>query len=141
MDRPSPGPRRPTAAPPRESSTEPSATTPSGVAERPDAPPAASLPAPSPSPLLTSAPVAPTSSSAEAEGTLLVLVTPWADVTVDRVPVGQTPLAGITLQAGPHVVILTHPDYQPYTRRMTIRPGETSRLVVDLSTEGVRRAP
>ena len=47
----------------------------------------------------------------------------------------------ITLQAGPHVVVLTHPDYQPYTRRVTIRPGETSRLVVDLSTEGVRRTP
>ncbi len=138
-DRPSPGPRRPTGAPPRESSTEPSVATPISVAERPDAPLAASLPAPSPSPLPT--PVAPTSPFVEAEGTLLVLVTPWADVTVDRVPVGQTPLAGITLQAGPHVVILTHPDFQPYTRRVTIRPGETSRLVVDLSTEGVRRTP
>jgi serine/threonine protein kinase len=139
-DRPSPGPRRTTAAPPRES-TESSGAPPIGVAERPDAPRAASLPVPSPSRLPTPAPVAPTSPSAEAEGTLLVLVTPWANVTVDRVPVGQTPLAGIPLQAGPHVVILTHPEYQPYTRRVTIRPGERSRLVVDLSTEGVRRAP
>jgi hypothetical protein len=70
-----------------------------------------------------------------------VLVTPWADVAIDNDPFGMTPLARITLQAGPHVVILTHPDYQPYPRRVTIRPGETSRLVVDLSTEGVRRTP
>jgi serine/threonine protein kinase len=144
-DQPSPGPRRPTADPARESSTDRSVTTPITVAERPEVPLAASLPAPSPSPSpetpATSAPVAPTSPVPAAEGTLLVLVTPWADVTIDAVPVGQTPLAGITLQVGPHVVLLTHPDYQSYTRRVTIRAGETSRLVIDLSTEGVRRTP
>ena len=144
-DQPSPGPRRPTAGPPRESSTDRSGTRPISVAERPEAPTAASLPAPSPSPppdtLPTSAPAAPTPPSPEAEGTLLVLVTPWANVTIDDVPVGQTPLTKITLRAGPHVVLLTHPNYQSYARRVTIRPGETSRLVVDLSAEGVRRTP
>jgi serine/threonine-protein kinase len=130
---------------PRESSTDRSATTPISVAERPKAPSPASLPAPSPSPTPitppTSAPATPTSPSPEAEGNLLALVTPWANVTVDDVPVGQTPLTKITLRAGPHVVLLTHPDYEPYVRRVTIRPGETARLVVDLSTEGVRRTP
>ena len=142
---PSPGLRRPSPGPSRESSTDRSAPTPIGAAEGPDAPPAIALPTPSPSPppdtLPTSASVAPTLPSPEAEGTLLVLVTPWADVTIDSVPVGQTPFAGITLRTGPHVVTLTHPDYQLYQRRVTIRSGETSRLVVDLSTEGVRRTP
>jgi hypothetical protein len=36
-------------------------------------------------------------------------------------------------------VLLTHPDYLPYPRRVTIRPGETTRLVVDLAVDGVRR--
>ncbi len=74
-----------------------------------------------------------------ADGALLVVARPWADVSVDGVPRGQTPLARIPLPAGPHAVLLTHPDYQPYPRRVTIRPGETFRLTVDLATDGVRR--
>jgi serine/threonine-protein kinase len=70
---------------------------------------------------------------------LLVVVTPWADVSVDGVPRGQTPLSRIPLPAGRHNVLLTHPDFRPYPRRVTIRPGETLRLVVDLSSDGVRR--
>jgi hypothetical protein len=68
-----------------------------------------------------------------------VLVTPWADVSVDGLPRGQTPLARIPLAPGAHDVRLSHPDYAPFPRRVVIRPGETFRLVVDLPTEGVRR--
>jgi serine/threonine-protein kinase len=75
----------------------------------------------------------------EADGALLVVVKPWADVSVDGVPRGQTPLGRITLPPGPHAVLLTHPAFQPYPRRVTVRPGETLRLVVDLPTDGVRR--
>jgi serine/threonine-protein kinase len=75
----------------------------------------------------------------EADGALLVVARPWADVSVDGVPRGQTPLARIPLPPGPHAVLLTHPDYQPYPRRVTIRSGETLRLTVDLATDGVRR--
>ena len=89
------------------------------------APPAAAPPTPSPTPV--------------ADGALLVVARPWADVSVDGVPRGQTPLARIALPAGSHAVLLTHPDYQPYPRRVTIRPGETLRLTVDLATDGVRR--
>jgi len=55
--------------------------------------------------------------------------------------VGQTPLKAIPLPPGPHAVLLIHPDYQPFPRRVTIRSGETFRLVVDLPVDGVRRAP
>ena len=75
----------------------------------------------------------------EADGALLVVARPWADVSVDGVPRGQTPLGRIPLPPGPHAVLLTHPDYQPYPRRVTIRPAETFRLTVDLATDGVRR--
>jgi hypothetical protein len=37
--------------------------------------------------------------------------------------------------------LLSHPDFQPYPRRVTIRPGETFHLRVDLGTDGVRRRP
>jgi serine/threonine protein kinase len=122
---------------------------PSPVAIRPVAAEAAPTPSPEPTPpaptpespaAAPSAAAPPTPSPAPvAEGALLVVARPWADVSVDGVPRGQTPLARIPLPAGPHAVLLTHPDYQPYPRRVTIRPGETFRLSVDLATDGVRR--
>ena len=81
------------------------------------------------------------SAAPPAEGALLVVVRPWADVSVDGLPRGQTPLGRMALPPGAHQVLLTHPDYQPYPRRVTLRPGETLRLVVDLRTDGVRRRP
>jgi eukaryotic-like serine/threonine-protein kinase len=91
-------------------------------------------PSPTPSPAATPSPTTPA-------GSLLVVVTPWADVSIDSVLVGQTPLARIPVAAGPHSILLVHPDYQPYPRRVTIHAGETYRLVVDLQTDGVRRRP
>ena len=68
-------------------------------------------------------------------------MTPWANVEIDGALVGQTPLRAQELSAGAHAVVLTHPDYQPYHRRVTVRPGETFRLVIDLRTDGVRKRP
>ena len=76
-----------------------------------------------------------------AEGYLLVVVTPWADISVDGVPRGETPLKAFPLAPGPHAVLLTNPLYQPYRRRVIIRSGETFRLNVDLPHEGVRQSP
>ena len=108
--------------------------------------PSATLPAsgpvnePASSPAATPSPVSATTPAPEPQpGALLVLVSPWADVTVDGRVVGQTPLGRIPLDSGPHAVLLTHPDYQPYPRKITIRSGETLRLVVNLPAEGVRR--
>jgi serine/threonine-protein kinase len=116
---------RPVAAE-RAPTPSPEPTPPAPTPESPAAAPAlAAQPTPSPTPV--------------AEGALLVVARPWADVSVDGVPRGQTPLGRIPLPAGPHAVLLTHPDYQPYPRRVTIRPGETFRLTVDLATDGVRR--
>jgi hypothetical protein len=72
-------------------------------------------------------------------GWLLVLPKPWAEVTVDGRVVGQTPLARIPLPPGSHSVILTHPEYRPFTRKVEIRPGETTTIRLDFTTEGKRR--
>ncbi|HEX9187396.1 MAG TPA: PEGA domain-containing protein [Vicinamibacteria bacterium] len=106
----------------------PSAPTPEPALPNPapaDAPPAAEPPA--------------AAAARSADGWLLVVVRPWADVSVDGVPRGQTPLARIPLPPGPHAVLLTHPDYQPWPRRVTIEPGQTLRLSVELATDAVRR--
>jgi serine/threonine-protein kinase len=128
--------------------TAPPAATPRPEA-RPTSPPLTATPSP-PAAIDTpvpDAPVRPTPSSPLAPppaplaspGALLVVVRPWADVAIDGVVVGQTPLRRIPLAPGPHSVLLSHPDFQPFPRRVTIREGETFRLTVDLATEGVRR--
>jgi serine/threonine protein kinase len=128
---PSPSPRaRPTPTP-AVASPVPSAT--------PTSPPTPE--APSPSPPAVGSPPTPTPSPArEADGFLLVLVKPWAEVTIDDGPSRQTPLARVPLRPGAHSVVLAHPDYRPYLRKVTIRPGETFRINFDFTTEGVRRA-
>jgi serine/threonine-protein kinase len=87
-------------------------------------------PAPVPTPAVSPSPLL---------GWLKILPKPWADVTVDGRVVGQTPLPAIPLAPGSHSVVLTHPDYLPFTRRVEIRVGETATIRLDLTTEGKRR--
>ncbi len=137
---PSPAATDPAAAPLPRSRPPSVAARPNGPAATPaptPPPPSPPTPAPTPAAATQSAVAPPTPTpSPEADGALLVVARPWADVSVDGVPRGQTPLGRIPLAPGPHAVLLTHPDYQPYPRRVTIRPGETSRLAVDLATDG-----
>ena len=139
-----------TAPSPSPNATAPARVMPAPARPAPDvrAPvlpiPTPSVPeAPSPTPEPAVAAVAtasPTPSPTTApDGWLLVVARPWADVSVDGIPRGQTPLARIPLPPGPHAVLLTHPDYQPWPRRVTIRAGGTFRLTVDLRDDGVPR--
>jgi serine/threonine-protein kinase len=135
-----PTPGTPAAAPtplPRASALPASSQT-------PDQP--SSIPLPSPAPLVAA--TAPPSISPEATvppmavprpAGLLIVVKPWADVSIDGVHRGQTPLARLEVTPGPHQVVLSHPDYQPWVRRVNVAPGETARLDVDLRVDAVRR--
>jgi len=128
-----PGPsarRRPAPAPPPVASSSPTIE-PTPIARATEIP--------LPSPPAVSVPAMP-SPSRETDGWLLVLARPYADVSVDGKPVDQTPLPRLALRPGPHSVVLSHPEYQDYRRKVTIRPGEVLRLNFDWSTEGVRRA-
>ena len=129
---PVPGARRSaTPTPTPVASTSPAAvSTPvaSAAAETaPPSPPAAAPATPLPSP------------SAEADGWLLVLARPWASVSVDGQPAVMTPLPRLALRPGSHSIVLSHPEYQDYRRKVSIRPGEVFTLDVDWATEGVRR--
>jgi hypothetical protein len=91
-------------------------------------------PPPSPTAAATPAP-----SIAPAQGFLLVLATPWADVSVDGRAVGMTPMAQIPLAPGSHGIVLSHPEYQPFTRKVEVRPGEVTRIRFDFSQDGIKR--
>jgi serine/threonine-protein kinase len=76
-----------------------------------------------------------------APGLLQIAVRPWGEVSIDGRLIGTTPLDRITLTAGTHVVRVRHPSFDLWERPVAIRPGETSKLVVDLPADGVRKQP
>jgi serine/threonine-protein kinase len=145
-----PSPEPASAAPPSPAAvTMPSATlrpspprsSPATGDVEPSLPPPATL-APAvaaPSSPVSVAPAAAPPSTIARTGGLLVVVKPWADISIDGVPRGQTPLARIEVTPGTHQIVLTHPMYQPWVRRVVVAPGETARLDVDLSVDAVRR--
>ena len=72
-------------------------------------------------------------------GRLQIGVRPWAAVTLDGRAVGETPLAPLALPPGVYTARLEHPDYLPLLRKVTVRPGETVRLQVDMGLDGIPR--
>ena len=71
-------------------------------------------------------------------GLLRLGIVPWAEVAVDGVSLGTTPLAPVTLPPGTYTARVVHPDFRPFVRKVTIRPGETTPLNVDLRQDGIR---
>jgi eukaryotic-like serine/threonine-protein kinase len=64
-------------------------------------------------------------------GGLRVMATPWAEVSVDGQRIDVTPIGRpIPLPAGPHFVILRHPNAPPERRAITVSAGETTTLDV-----------
>jgi eukaryotic-like serine/threonine-protein kinase len=107
---------------------------------------------PAPTPLPTAAPTAAPAvtvppagrtESPEPQGTglLLVVARPWGNVRVDGTGMGTTPLDTISLKSGVHTVVVQHPSYEPIERKVTIRAGQTERLVVDFAAQGTRKQP
>jgi hypothetical protein len=45
------------------------------------------------------------------------------------------------LSAGRHSLRILHPDYEPLPRVVTIEPGSTLHLVLDLPEKGIPRRP
>jgi hypothetical protein len=81
-----------------------------------------------------------TTSPRQATGSLVLVVTPWAKVSLDGREVGTTPFgSSLKLPAGRHAVRLDHPAYHPLHREITITAGETTRLEVDLGWEGFKK--
>jgi len=83
----------------------------------------------------TSATTTPAGAPSPAEGRLLVLARPWAEVSVDGHVLFTTPMKPYALAPGSHALVLTHPKYRPYIVRVEIRPGELTTINVDLAAE------
>jgi len=88
-----------------------------------------STPAPTPEPTPTPTPRA----------VLAVLARSGTEIEIDGKATGQAPLEGIELEPGTHVVRLTHPEYWPLVRPVSLASGQSLRLDVDLAWEAVPR--
>lgn len=57
---------------------------------------------------------------------------PWANVTVDGMAVGETPLGNLPMSAGVHQVVFTHPELGQRRVEAIVQAGQHLRLNVDL---------
>jgi hypothetical protein len=67
------------------------------------------------------------------KGLLNVNARPWADVLIDGVVVGQTPLSGLSVVIGPHQVTFRHPQFGERTERIDVTVRGVNRVAVDLN--------
>ncbi len=58
---------------------------------------------------------------------------PWADVTIDGKPAGQTPLANVSLTIGPHEITFQHPQFGQRTERVTVAADRQNRFAIDFT--------
>ncbi len=128
-------PPEPTTTLPAPSSPPPHKATPAPSPRSTPGPPSPTPTPPPPTTLLQ----APAVTAAPQPGMLQIVVRPWAEVSIDGRLVGTTPMDRVPLPAGPHTLSLRHPAYEALARAVAIKPGETTRLVIDLPTEGVKR--
>jgi len=117
-----------------------SAREPSGA---PSSPPRVVAATPAPSALVAAAatptPPPAVAPAAAETGVLKLLIVPPSEVTVGADALGVLSARELRLAPGDYSVRIVHPQYLPLQRKMTVRAGTTTDLVIDLSDKGVRR--
>ncbi len=66
-------------------------------------------------------------------GTVNVNAQPWAQVLIDGVAVGETPLANLSVVIGEHEVLLRHPQLGERRERVIVKAGTLTRVSVRLA--------
>ena len=61
-------------------------------------------------------------------GALTVRTTPYSDVYLGKKLLGQTPFADVAISPGPHILTFRHPGKKPFTKKVEITSGKTTRL-------------
>jgi hypothetical protein len=69
----------------------------------------------------------------EAHATVNMNARPWADVTIDGAPAGQTPIANHSLTLGRHQVVFRHPELGERSQTIVVTAQGPNRVAVDLT--------
>lgn len=67
-------------------------------------------------------------------GTVSINALPWAEVWLDGVRIGETPIANFSATIGSHDVLLRHPQLGERRSQLTVSLKQTARLGVDMRT-------
>jgi hypothetical protein len=67
------------------------------------------------------------------KGVMHLNATPWAEVWIDGVKVGDTPMGNLPVTIGPHEIVFKHPELGEQLHAATVTAGAPLRLSVDLS--------
>jgi serine/threonine-protein kinase len=67
------------------------------------------------------------------KGTLSINALPWADVTLDGQPMGQTPLGNLSVTIGNHEVVWKHPQLGERRQTVKVTAGAPVRAGMDLT--------
>jgi hypothetical protein len=63
-------------------------------------------------------------------GRVSINAVPWADVWVDGKPVGQTPIANLSLPIGPHEIVFRHPQFPDQRQTWMVKAEGTTMVSV-----------
>ena len=69
----------------------------------------------------------------DATAALNINARPWADVSVDGVSLGQTPIANHSLPLGSHLVVFRHPQFGERRENVVVTARGPNRISVDLT--------
>jgi serine/threonine-protein kinase len=61
-------------------------------------------------------------------GRVSINAAPWAEVTIDGTPAGQTPLANLSLPIGTHEVVFRHPQFGERKQTITVKADGMTRV-------------
>ena len=61
-------------------------------------------------------------------GRVSINAQPWAEVSIDNRPVGETPLANLSVPVGEHDVVFRHPELGERRQRITVRADTPARV-------------
>lgn len=67
------------------------------------------------------------------KSSLSVNARPWADVVIDGIAAGQTPIANVPMAIGSHQVVFRHPQFGERRQTVTVTLKGPNRVAVDLT--------
>src|SRR5262249_23621919 len=63
---------------------------------------------------------------------LSINAVPWAEVFIDGVRIGETPLGNVSQRLGPHEIVFRHPELGERRVNATVTLNEPARISVDM---------
>jgi len=66
------------------------------------------------------------------KGVVNLNAAPWAEVWIDGVRVGETPIGNLSVAVGPHEVVFKHPQFGEKRHAISVTVGAPVRLSIDM---------